>query len=89
METIEIQILAQDVNNAGNFTNIRNCTLATAIKRQLNIKKNVGVGTMQSRVGDFTYYHNYEYGYEMYIEDITLSIDVPEDTLIRTILLTK
>ena len=37
METIEIQILAQDVNNAGNFLDSNNCILATAIKRQFNV----------------------------------------------------
>jgi hypothetical protein len=30
METIEIQILAQDVRNAGNFLDVNNCILATA-----------------------------------------------------------
>ena len=38
MKSIEIQILAQDVNNARRFSDNENCILATAIKRQLNTK---------------------------------------------------
>lgn len=88
METIEIQILAQDVNNSESFISITNCALARAIKRQLNVI-NVSVGVCHSRIGDDRYYHNIGYEYDMYQEDIKLSIDAPDDTLLRTILLNK
>jgi len=87
METIEIQILTQDVNNAGSFLDVRNCILATAIKRQLNTT-DVGVGVGHSRIGYVTYYHD-RYEYVMHIKDIRYSRNSPDDTLIRTILLTK
>jgi hypothetical protein len=87
METIEIQILAQDVRNAGNFLDVNNCILATAIKRQLNTT-DVGVAVGHSRIGYVTYYHDrYEYG--MHNKDRMYSLNSPNDTLIRTILLNK
>lgn len=87
METIEIQILARDVNNSGSFIDNDNCILATAIKRQLNVK-DVSEGVNHSYINDVIHYHNVynEYAYE---KDIKLAKGVPDNTLIRTIILNK
>ena len=86
METIEIKILAQDVNNAGSFIDSNNCILATAIKRQLNVT-DVSEGVLHSFINDNMYYHDYGYCKADYKKDIELAKDVPDDTLIRNITL--
>jgi hypothetical protein len=88
MKSIEIQILAQDVNNAKRFSDNNNCILATAIKRQLNTT-NVGTGVTHSYIDDEHYYHDEEYGTGMYNKDIILARNAPDDTLIRTVLMKK
>ena len=85
MKTIEIQILAQDVNNAGSFLDTNNCILATAIKRQLNVK-DVSEGVNHSYINNVRCDHD-EYGGDEYEEDRVLARGVPDDTLIRTIIL--
>jgi len=83
MKTIEIQILAQDVNNAGNFLDSNNCILATAIKRQFNVTA-VIEDILYSYIINVRYNHD-TYGVNQYEEDIRLARGVPDDTLIRTI----
>lgn len=85
MKTIEIQILARDVNNAGNFFNTNDCILATAIKRQLNVK-DVIEGVNHSFINSAMHHHD-EYNIDEYEEDRVLARGVPDDTLIRTIIL--
>jgi hypothetical protein len=87
MKTIEIQILARDVNNAGSFIDNNNCILAKAIKRQLNVK-DVSEGVNHSYINNVRCDHDV-YDANAYKEDIRLAKGVPHDTLIRTILLTK
>ena len=83
MKTIEIQILARDVNNAGSFIDTNNCILATAIKRQLNVTA-VIEGVDHSCINNVIHYHD-EYFVDEYEEDRVLARGVPDDTLIRTI----
>jgi hypothetical protein len=85
MKTIEIQILAQDVNNAGNFLDSNNCILATAIKRQFNVTA-VIEDILYSYIINVRYNHD-EYSVNQYEEDRVLARGVPDDTLIRTIIL--
>jgi hypothetical protein len=85
MKTIEIQILARDVNNSGSFFNTNDCILATAIKRQLNVT-DVIEGVNHSFINSAMHHHD-EYNIDEYEEDRVLARGVPDDTLIRTIIL--
>ena len=58
MKTIEIQILARDVNNAGSFLDTNDCILATAIKRQLNVT-DVSEGVNHSYINNVRFDHFY------------------------------
>jgi len=64
MKTIEIQILAQDVNNSGSFFNTNDCILATAIKRQLNVT-DVIEGVNHSFINSAMHHHD-EYNIDEY-----------------------
>jgi hypothetical protein len=85
METIEIQILAQDVNNAKSFDSNTDCVVAMAVKRQLNVE-DVLECLDHVYINNIMYKHD-KYGYVEYFRDRQLAHDSPNDTLIRTITL--